>query len=329
MVKPPFKLNNSPTYLLIPTYDGSGQAIHPDIIEFRNGFKGGLSKKYTHILAFTPYPNGNDDYENPSVVVSNTPTTEFVEDNIQNPIDFPEPPRYNSDTDIVFHNGTFYLFYRDYYAGVFYLRLRKSKDLVNWSDEITLNGIVRDLLSPAIIYDEHEGKFKMWGVSREDRTVEYYESDDGVNWHSRTFTDIPQYLTYNGIDWSAWHIDVQKMWLSKKYYALIVYHIVDDDGHSLFFAESDDGIHWLVYDEPVLSPGQSGSWDDYMIYRSTFIIEEGYFKCWYSARNVDNVWHTGYTETPIDFVRIDDVTLNVVDYRPKIPTRLQLQVILI
>ena len=52
--------------LNIPTYDGSGQAVHPDVYYNANGWNG-----YRYWMAMTPYPNGNAAYENPSIVVSN------------------------------------------------------------------------------------------------------------------------------------------------------------------------------------------------------------------------------------------------------------------
>ena len=87
--------------------------------------------------------------------------------------------------------------------------------------------------------------------------------------------------------------------------------------------ESDDGLHWTVYDEPILSP-VAGTWQSTHIYRSTLIIEDSTIKVWYSARADDGTWHTGYTEAIIDFVDPNDVTLNVVDVRPKegIPERI-------
>ena len=324
MVAPPFTLSNAASPITTPTYDGSGQTVHPDIIVFKNGFQGALSQKYTHIMAITPYPNGNDDYENPSIIVSNTPQSSFSADNITNPID-PEPaPNHNSDPDIVYKDGIFYLFYRETNTGTYYLRRRTSPDLVNWGSEQTLSGIPHDVLSPAIIYDEHENKWKMWAVVF-DSGVEYYESDDGLNWTLVGLTNIPATISYLGSTRYAWHIDVNKTWLGKKYYALITYSSGSGGAFPdyLFFGESDDGINWTVYDQPILSPTGSGSdWDGRAIYRSTFIIEEGKIKVWYSAEQSFAspwVWRTGYTEADIDFVYPNDVTLNVYDVRPEAP----------
>ncbi len=46
-----------PGFVGLPTYDGSGQACHPSVVSF-NG---------TIYMACTPYPYGNEYYENPSL----------------------------------------------------------------------------------------------------------------------------------------------------------------------------------------------------------------------------------------------------------------------
>jgi hypothetical protein len=48
------------THVYIPTYDGSNQVVHPDVLFINDTFR----------LAITPYPLGNNQYENPSVYES-------------------------------------------------------------------------------------------------------------------------------------------------------------------------------------------------------------------------------------------------------------------
>lgn len=43
---------------ILETYDGSGQCVHPDVIQYKNEL----------LMTFTPYPYGIDTYENPSIV---------------------------------------------------------------------------------------------------------------------------------------------------------------------------------------------------------------------------------------------------------------------
>jgi hypothetical protein len=96
----------------------------------------------------------------------------------------------------------------------------------------------------------------------------------------------------------------------------------------LFYGESDDGIEWVVYREPVLTP-LPNSWQSSKIYRSTFIIEQGRIKVWYSAASSGSFlrrlnikffgrkigcgrWGIGYTEASVDFLSKKETTLNVI-----------------
>ena len=309
-------LKNADMPLTIETYEGSGQACHPDILKFRDGFKGGLSRPYTHIMAMTPYPEGWDFHENPSVVVSNNPTKEFIKDNIPNPLS-PQGTNYHADTDLVYHNGVFHLFYlQNFFKDPH--RVKTSRDLVNWSAEKTIRGV--SLLSPAIIFDEHENRWKMWGVEHDTWKVKYYESKDDLIWRLTGHANIPELLFCDCWgDWrerNCWHLDIQKTRLSGEYIALITY-ANGSQGYGpcmLFYGESPDGLSWDVPRKPILIPTEKG-WDrDFGIYRSTFIVEENLLKVWYSAANKSNnvwSWGIGYAEAEVGF-EPTDTTLNVI-----------------
>lgn len=298
-ISPPV-LQNAPNPIFTETYEGSGQTVHPDIIKFELGFKGALSSTYRYIMAITPYPYGNDDYENPCVIVS-TSGESFIEDNIPNPITpAPVNPHHHSDTDIIYYNGMFYLYYR--YDNS--IKLKTSNNLVTWTPEKKVN---LEGASPAFIYDYDSNKFKCW-ICQFNVGVEYYESADGEVFTGQTLTDIPNRIG----DLYVWHIDVQKLKLSGKYIALITYSS-GAGGKSptyLFFGVSNDGLHWTVYDKPILSPSVSG-WDNRFIYRSTFIVENGKIKVWYSAADTALRWHVGYCEADIN-VSHNEHTLNVI-----------------
>lgn len=61
-----FQRENKP--LEIPTYDGSKQLTHPSVLYFPESWNG---HKYWAVA--TPYPNSNDEYENPSIYYFDTP----------------------------------------------------------------------------------------------------------------------------------------------------------------------------------------------------------------------------------------------------------------
>ena len=51
---------NAPAPLVTPTYDGSGQVVHPDVVHVPGGWNG-----YEYWMGMTPYPNGNNDLREP------------------------------------------------------------------------------------------------------------------------------------------------------------------------------------------------------------------------------------------------------------------------
>ena len=58
-------LANAPSPQVTPTYDGSGEAVHPDVVLFANGWRG-----WEYWLVMTPYPSDDTGKENPSILVS-------------------------------------------------------------------------------------------------------------------------------------------------------------------------------------------------------------------------------------------------------------------
>lgn len=302
-MKAPFVLLNADDCLSIETYDGSGQTAHPDIIKFVNGFKGGLSGKRNFIMVMTPYKNHDEKLENPSIVVSNLPNGDFVADNIKNPIDKSSGRwRHNADPDLVFRDGLFSLFWkqRDKTNDSMVLLRARSNDLVCWSSkELCQPPSIGRLVSPSILFD---GKWRLWGVNPESYSVENWESSDGLNWEYCGKANVPRTLMGR----SCWHIDVQKA--GNNCYALLVYG--EHEGNVLHFGASFDGLDWAVSDEPVLSPSKDG-FDCGGIYRSTFIIEDGKIRVWYSALGKERTVGIGYTEA--DLPSSGERSLNVVE----------------
>ena len=74
-------LTNASTPQTTPTYDGSGQVVHPGIVYFPGGWNG-----YQYWLVVTPYPGGNAAFENPSILVSQDGVTWIQPPGITNPI---------------------------------------------------------------------------------------------------------------------------------------------------------------------------------------------------------------------------------------------------
>lgn len=66
-------LTNAPSPITTPTYDGSGQTVHPSVLDFGQGIiRPGHTawNGYRYWMAMTPYPNSQAIYENPSLLCS-------------------------------------------------------------------------------------------------------------------------------------------------------------------------------------------------------------------------------------------------------------------
>src|SRR5262245_48855354 len=74
-------LEADPVRLVVPTYDGSGQSVHPDVVAFPEAWNG--SKIW---MTMTPYPNAEVKFENPSVLVTDDGVSLENPTGVTNPI---------------------------------------------------------------------------------------------------------------------------------------------------------------------------------------------------------------------------------------------------
>jgi hypothetical protein len=67
---------------------------------------------------------------------------------------------------------------------------------------------------------------------------------------------------------------------------------------ALFATNALGQTKWTKYeDNPVLDLGASGEWDDYYVYASSVLFEDGIHKMWYSGHDGSN-WRIGYATSP-------------------------------
>ncbi len=155
------------------------------------------------------------------------------------------------------------------------------------------------MLSPTFVYDEFRDLFIMWANDTGDvgynngqsNRVRVFYSDDGINWGNPTMVNNWLGVDENGSQLAPWHQDVQYISELKAFVAAAQCFTGNNpDGSVLHLTMSKDGINWQqVGTAPLLSPGTSGSWDDFQIYRSSLYYEPGdaygggTVRVWYSA----------------------------------------------
>lgn len=301
--------------LNIVTYDGSNQATHPSVIATSNF----ANLKYW--MAYTPYPNSNDDYENPCVVGSNT-GIDWMKLTV-NPIDKPTDEEttagaYMSDTDLVYSNKL-ECWYRFNKAGVEQLLRKTTTDGVTWSER----EIVFDMsgtggtLSPSIIYTN--GLYKMWYVKTNGQ-IYYTESTTGVlgTWSTPLLVTV----TYANTVFIPWHIDV--VLISGIYYLTINGALSTDlNSRHILMSESTDGLSFTNA-TIILSPSSysNDTFDNSTLYRASMVKTTVGYRLYYGAMNRSGEWKIGSVEgaTPYTMIRYNYVNSLKAYEMPKIQT---------
>lgn len=285
-------LTNAPDYLRILTYEGSGQAVHPDVAFFPEGWNG-----FAYWMAMTPHPFDTAERENPSILASQDGLDWVIPAGLRNPVVARPPCDHNSDPDIVYNPATdeLFLYYTDVRRSEFcgansndnFVKLTRSKDGVTWTEPQTIMRF--DLatnpiyVSPSVVY--RDGVFQMWMASNEN-TLVFSTSADGIAWSPLEELDLSPAL---------WHVDVKYVEATSEYWMLYADSALSNG--NLRLATSLDGLGWIPCRNPLLSP--SDGWDSDRIYRATFLYEEGsdLLRVWYSARSTASEWRIGYTQS--------------------------------
>jgi hypothetical protein len=276
---------NAESPLTTPTYDGSGQGVHPDVLHIPVGWN---SKAYW--MAFTPFPSGDNQYENPSILASADGQTWVVPDGLTNPIDPDPTPGFNADTDLILIGSTMWCIYRHHIDNDdVRIVARSSTDGVTWSDEVLLftTDVYNDI-SPAVIWDGSQ--FVMFAVK-----------DSQITNVVNTITKRTC-ATINGT-WSAaiecdvhiighevWHVNVildgTRLW------ALLV----TADNYLYLGYSDDDGLTWRTGTTEFIAR-RAGQWDA-SLYRSAFLRTAIGFDVWYSGIS-GSTYRIGFTQAEL------------------------------
>jgi len=288
------RINRNPMLpITIPTYDGSNQTTHPDVLYFENGWNGS-----NYWMVHTPYPYSDEKIENPSIARSTDGVHWTDPVGLKNPIDEPTEQdlldkAHFSDGVLVMVGETMECWYR--YVNrktdeeLFFRR--KSTDGVNWSDrEIVYNrsntGVNR-MLSPTIIHED--GKYRMWYVGT-GLQVFYTESIDGKsNWTKEV--EVPIDFIAGEESFRAWHIDVVKE--DGLYHLVATTHVPTGDNRKrrLFWAISHDGLSF-ENGKIILKTSEKG-FDNGSVYRCSLVVVDDGYLLYYGSRNTQGMWKVG------------------------------------
>jgi hypothetical protein len=267
------------------TFDGSRETVHPDYV--RTPADWGA---YVQHLVLTPYPNGANALENPSVFVSRSGDRWFPEAGVINPIVTPDGNGYLSDPDMVYvpNLRELWMYYRKVDAKNHILLVRSTNGS-EWGAPVEVVTAKNHLaVSPAIVRRD-ERTWLMYsvnggeqGCSDQSSSVELRRSVDGIHWSkpAPVAFSTDHYFT-------PWHVEVQWIESLKQYWAL---YPVKRPGscatQALFLSTSSDGVKWTSYPTPVLKAGDFPELQD-IVYRSTFDYDAATdeIRFWFSGAN--------------------------------------------
>lgn len=293
---------NAAAPLDIPTYDGSGQPVHPKVLYFADGWNG-----HRYWMSYEPYPGNDSRLENPSIVVSDDGIAWYEPEGIVNPVSG-LPPTFNngahySDGQLLMRGDVMELWFRDNYgqdpareADIDGARIDRivSTDGIHWTKpEVMLpaDGI-KVILSPVVLFENDE--YVLWYVNF-DNTLYRRTSKDGTTWTKEQATD----LKVTG--YRLWHQDI--------IHTSLGYEIVFDarawDGTSnnlshqeLFYAMSPDGIHFTKGVKIITYKDSVSGLDNESIYRSSLVVTPDGYRLYYSARSLEKQWHVFLSQGP-------------------------------
>lgn len=309
----------------VVTYDGSGQAVHPDYAHLPASWAGDPLR-----LVATPYPAGNATLENPSLFTGTDGIDWAVPQRVSNPLVRPDVG-YLSDPDILYDPdaGELRIYYRKVTTENEIWMIRSTNGST-WSIPVPIvHAPNHFIVSPSVVR-RSANDWLMWSVNSgaigcgaRSTTVELRRSTDGISFSA------PETATLSDPDGFPWHIDVEWIASLGQYWAVYPVKVSGScTTDRLRLATSTDGLHWQSYPSPVLTRGASEELND-VVYRSSLAYDEttGDVTLWYSgAMLADGAysWHLAWERLPRTelFSRVNQtpaVTLRMEPARTNIP----------
>lgn len=276
--------------LAIPTYDGSGQCVHPSVKFFTDQWNG-----YHYWMAMTPYTDTDSIVENASIVVSNDGENWLVPAGLINPIVKQPAVGYNSDPNLYFENGVLYLLNRhvNVISNKERIDVYLSKDGIHWSEPIEIletNISEERILSPCLIKIEDTYALYTIDVVPSPNLFKMRTSDSITGkWNPpQTLSDVVV------PDSDIWHFEIIKY--DHLYLMLLQECLIGRDGHrgQLHLGLSRDGTRWNI-SETFFWRMCHDTWDK-NIYKASFqpsLNGSNDFDIWFSANDGNGQWHIG------------------------------------
>lgn len=256
-------------------------------------------------MANTPWTS--NDVENPSLWVSRDGVSGWqVPPGVTNPLDMAMGGVYNSDTELLWQDGTLHLVWRRVGGTLAGFLARSSTDGVDWSPTRQIFPGTFEL-SPCLWWDgstvhmwtvsmNHRGDGEVWDAALSRwRHVVLYRTAPSIDGPWSTYAPCS---VFNGAmtDQDPWHMGVTRH--DGAWHMLFGVGELGWGGGGTIAAlgVSTDGVAWTVSDTATLRT-EPDTWQSSRIYRPYLRVETGRVRVWYSAMGpLGN--RTGYCELP-------------------------------
>lgn len=294
----------------LPTPDGSGQTVHPDVLDFR-ALGPGTWNGWRYWMGVTPFPAGDPAQENPCILVSDNGYHWEVPLGLTNPI-APQPAApftANSDTDLLWDPATneLVLTWRAYSGDSERIELSRSKDGSTWAPPAVImssdgsaagNGGGNQQITSQAIVRVTSTDWRMFTINADQDNVAAKPDRMWTATKPEGPWGNPQPIVYGGTGHNSYHADVVlgpdgRFWMTGQHFGAI------------FASVSVDGVNWVSGKKFLL--GRAGEWDATQ-YRASIVAPSttGDVDVWYSAFSDDGVvvgyssqkWWSGYTRVP-------------------------------
>ena len=289
---------NASAPLLLPSYDGTNQGTHPSVVDFGESLFNG----FRYWMAYTPYPNANDAFENPCILASNNKVTWVVPTGLTNPIEpMPTDGTYYADTHLLYDsvNDRLICYWRGFKPDMteFYVWAKTSSNGVSWGAKVKACTLTNGGGSPVILKEGNN--FVLYSIdflTGTPHTINKIISTDPLSFNYTQST----LCTFEGIPvgQEIWHFDIYN--LKGVLYSVMTTTAQGTNGAAgdlLFGIVEGDNFKFIGY--PFLE--RETGWTQNRLYRGCIVPEEitdtGItWNLWYSAVSSSNAWNIGFTE---------------------------------
>ena len=284
-----FALPNSKFPLEIENYIGNYENIHPKVLYFEDGWN-----EYEFWMAYTPYPLGDINTENPCLAVSHDGIKWETPPGVINPLNPTPSNGYNSDTHLVYdkENNMMEIWWRPFDNDLADCVCRmKSKNGIEWSEPeqvVDYWQFGELILSPAVWIEN--GLYKL--IYSNGKVLKYIYADSSAE---KLEWSEPKTIEIDWGNFRAWHQDVIQD--EEGNYEMVVCafdKVAGNNNNSadLFYVKTDHNFENATKPELILQRGTNlQDIDHRSIYRSSLVKVNGLYYLYYSCIDRDSHRH--------------------------------------